>query len=197
MLWISDAFILNSTISQHFVHEKLFSYTTITQRKYLICFTTTRCNNIRKETYYTHTQFYAPTCMSSRLSARWKKPWECWHEFTMFCTVIWSIASSINASTYWRRCSPTPGRWTSGTRIRCFTTAFILLHMVSTGFNIGEYGPRRQIVERFSKHDATSKKTWKWRGRGVIFPYMDVATPFLRHFHVVFDVASCLLKLSS
>ena len=29
-----------------------------------------------------------------------------------------------------------------------------------------------------------------------IFPYMDVATPFPRHFHVVFDVASCLLNLS-
>ena len=35
------------------------------------------------------------------------------------------------------------------------------------------------------------------RENGVIFPYMDVATPFLRHFHVVFDVASCLLNLSN
>ncbi len=46
----------------------------------------------------------------------------------------------------------------------------------------------------FSKHDATSKATWKWRKNGVIFPYMDVATPFPRHFHVLFDVALCLLR---
>ena len=26
---------------------------------------------------------------------------------------------------------------------------------------------------------------------------MDVATPYLRHFHVLFDVASCLLNLSN
>ena len=55
----------------------------------------------------------------------------------------------------------------------------------------------RLLKLSISKHDATSKKTWKWRGYGVIFPYMDVATPFPRHFHVVFDVASCLLNLSS
>ena len=64
----------------------------------------------------------------------------------------------------------------------------------STLFN---YIPRQTLpLEEFSKHDATSKTTWKWRGHGVIFPYMDGATPFPRHFHVVFDVASCLLNLS-
>ena len=52
------------------------------------------------------------------------------------------------------------------------------------------------ILERFSKDDATSKKTWKWRGYGVICPFMDVPTLYPRHFHVVFDVASSLLNLS-
>ena len=36
------------------------------------------------------------------------------------------------------------------------------------------------VLERFSKHDATSKTTRKWRGNSVIFPYMDVASPFSR-----------------
>ena len=52
------------------------------------------------------------------------------------------------------------------------------------------------ILARFSKHDATSKTTWEWRQNGVIWPFKDVATPFWRHSHVVFDVASCLLNLA-
>ena len=43
------------------------------------------------------------------------------------------------------------------------------------------------------KDDATSKKTWKWRGCGVIFLDMDVATPFSRRLwrRVVFANFSC------
>ena len=52
-------------------------------------------------------------------------------------------------------------------------------------------------LERFSKHDATSKTTWKWRGNGVATSISGNMTPYPRHFHVVFDVASCLLNLST
>ena len=38
----------------------------------------------------------------------------------------------------------------------------------------------RTVLDGFRKHDATSKTTQKWRGNGVIFPYMDVARPFSR-----------------
>ena len=54
------------------------------------------------------------------------------------------------------------------------------------------YGVLNFKLERFSKHDAMSKR----RENGVIFPYMDVATPFSRHFHDALDVTSCLLNYS-
>ena len=52
-------------------------------------------------------------------------------------------------------------------------------------------------IERFSKDDATSKTTRKWRGNGVATSIYGNMTLFPRHFHVVFDVASCLLNLSN
>ncbi len=45
-------------------------------------------------------------------------------------------------------------------------------------------------IESFSKHNATSKRTWKWRGNIHVWEY-DII------FTVAFDVASCLLKLSN
>ena len=50
----------------------------------------------------------------------------------------------------------------------------------------------RNIIERFSKDEATSKTMWKWRD----MPIYGCAHAILRHFHVVFDVASSLLNLS-
>ena len=83
--------------------------------------------------------------------------------------------------------------------LRCATANF--LHMWSEYHAFRETASSDALVskwiERFSKYDATSKTTWKCRENSVIFPCMDVATPFPRHFRVVLDVASCLLNLSN
>jgi hypothetical protein len=50
-----------------------------------------------------------------------------------------------------------------------------------------------QTIDRFRSRTRTSKTTWKWR---VVRMY-GYATPFWRHFHVVFDVRVLGLNLSN
>ena len=67
------------------------------------------------EKYYNTSVKYTNSCshfhVLAELSARWKKPWACWHEFTMSCTVISPMDSSFNPWTYDSRCSPTLALW--------------------------------------------------------------------------------------
>jgi hypothetical protein len=49
------------------------------------------------------------------------------------------------------------------------------------------------IIDRFRLRTWTSKTTWKWR----VVPMYGYATPFWRHFHVVFDVRVLDLNLSN
>jgi hypothetical protein len=53
------------------------------------------------------------------------------------------------------------------------------------------------IIARLSKDDATSNTTCEWRKNCVVTSIDGHITPFLRHFHVVFDVASSLLNLAN
>jgi hypothetical protein len=49
------------------------------------------------------------------------------------------------------------------------------------------------IIDRFRSRTRTSKTTCKWR----VVPMYGYATPFSRHFHVVFDVRVLDLNLSN
>jgi hypothetical protein len=48
------------------------------------------------------------------------------------------------------------------------------------------------VLDIFTLRTRTSKTTWKWRA----VPMYGYATPFLRHFHVVFDVRVLDINLS-
>jgi hypothetical protein len=50
-----------------------------------------------------------------------------------------------------------------------------------------------EVIDRFTSSTRTSKTTWKWR----VVPMYGYATPFWRHFHVVFDVRVLDLSLSN
>jgi hypothetical protein len=49
------------------------------------------------------------------------------------------------------------------------------------------------IIDRFRSRTRTSKTTWKWR----VVPMYGYATPFWRHFQVVFDIRVLDLNLSN
>ena len=54
-------------------------------------------------------QIHAPTFHVLQVMRTLKKPWACWHKFTMSCAVISPMDSTINPWTYASRCSPTLG----------------------------------------------------------------------------------------
>lgn len=94
-------------------------------------------------------------------SACWWKVDECWIARLRSPSLIVDWASSTTDSKYWRRCSSTFGRATTGVSKFSFTYVLTLSQIISIGLSWGEYGANLKSDAEDSENSSSNPR---WHG---------------------------------